>query len=53
MFCGTSSSLAAQQVDKKTAVVNSPHIDFYVLDWLSAVIPLFVMTFQLLFCIAD
>ena len=53
MFCGTSSSSDAQQVDKNTAVVNSPHIDLYVLDWLSAVIALLFMTFQLLFCIAD
>ena len=50
---GTSSSSASQLVDQREAVVDSPHTDFYVLGCLSAAIPLFVVVFQLLFCIVD
>ena len=53
MCCEISSSPAAQQIDQLKAVVDSPHIDFYVLGWLSAAVPLFAVVFQLLFCVAD
>ena len=50
---GTSSSSASQQVDQREAVVDSPHTDFYVLGCVSAAVPLFVVVFQLLFCVVN
>ena len=45
MCYGTASSSAAQQVDQRMAVVDSPHTNIYVLYWMSTAIPLFAVMF--------